>query len=85
MNNIIIYSSRFCPYCFAAKKLLKNMNLEYEEIYIDGNRKKKEEMIDKTNRFTVPQIFINDIHIGGFDDLSEKKRNGKLDKILIQK
>lgn len=80
--NIIIYSTSSCPYCVRAKALLQQKNLSYTEILIDQDDAKREEMVAKTNRQTVPQIFINDQHIGGCDDLYALERSGKLSEIL---
>ena len=83
MNKIIIYTKTTCPYCIEAKALLNNKGQVYQEIKIDNNESLRKEMIVKANgRMTVPQIFINDIHIGGCDDLHKLEREGKLDKIL---
>ena len=83
MNKIIIYTKTTCPYCIEAKALLNNKAQVYQEIKIDNNEALRKEMIIKANgRMTVPQIFINDAHIGGCDDLHKLEREGKLDKIL---
>ncbi len=80
--NITIYSKDICPYCDRAKNFFKNKGLEYHEIKITDD-KIKQEMIEKSNgRMTVPQIFINDHHIGGWDDLSALNSSGELKKIL---
>ena len=71
-----------CPYCFAAKKLLKQLNLEFDEIRVDKNPEKKQEMISKSGRFTVPQLFINKKHIGGYTDLVDYHKSGKLKKLI---
>ena len=71
MKKIFIYSSLICPYCTAAKKIFEKQKLKYTEILIDNNHKEKEKMISLSGgRVTVPQIFFNDDHIGGYDDLS---------------
>lgn len=82
--NIIIYSSSYCPYCVRAKELLKRKGASFTEIFVDKDDEKREEMITKTNRRTVPQIFINDKHIGGCDDLYELERTGKLNDLLVE-
>ncbi len=81
-NTILIYSTLFCPYCNAAKQLLKNKGLEYHEIRVDEDRQQRIIMMEKSGRTSVPQIFINDQHIGGFDDINALNRSGELDKIL---
>lgn len=82
MNNIIIYSTLICPYCNAAKQLLKNKGLEFQEIRIDMDRQQREIMMEKSGRTSVPQIFINDHHVGGFDDLNALTRSGQLEQLL---
>ncbi len=82
MSNIVIYSTAFCPYCDRAKSLLKRKGVEYEEIRIDQDRERMVEMMERSQRRTVPQIFIGDVHVGGFDDMSELDMAGKLDDLL---
>lgn len=80
MKKIIIYTKDNCPFCDMAKNLFNNKNLQYKEINVSNDQEKIEEMIQKAQgRRTVPQIFIDEEHIGGFDDLSEYNKNGKLD------
>lgn len=82
MTKIIIYTKDICPYCNKAKALLQRKNAQYHEIKVDDDVT-KEEMIKKANgKMTVPQIFINDIHIGGCDDLYAMEAEGKLDELL---
>lgn len=71
-----------CPYCSAAKQLLKNKNLDYQEIRVNQDRQQRQIMMEKSGRTSVPQIFINNQHVGGFDDLYALNRAGKLDQIL---
>lgn len=80
--HIIIYSASYCPYCVRAKELLKRKGANFTEIMVDEDEQQREEMIAKSNRRTVPQIFINDQHIGGCDDLYALDREGKLDQLL---
>lgn len=77
-----MYTKGYCPYCHAAKDLLGQKQVAYEEISIDGNATLREEMIRRAGRHTVPQIFIGDHHVGGFDDLSAANRSGELDRLL---
>lgn len=81
---IIIYSTSHCPYCVRAKELLKRKGVSFTEILVDADDKQREDMIEKTNRYTVPQIFINNQHIGGYDDLYELERTGKLTALLLE-
>jgi len=84
MPNIVIYTKPICPYCVKAKNLLKIKGVEqWEEIDISANPDKLTEMLDKSNGArTVPQIFIGDTHVGGFDDLDALNNAGNLDKLL---
>ena len=82
MNNVIIYTTASCSYCVAAKKLLENKNIPYSEIRIDADPSQRDEMIKRTNRYTVPQIFINDTHVGGYDDLYALSLSDQLEKLL---
>ena len=80
---ILVYSSMLCPYCFAAKKLLKKLNLNFEEILVDNDPKIKNKMIKLSNgRITVPQVFFGENHIGGYDDLKRFYEEGKLNLLL---
>jgi glutaredoxin 3 len=82
MTKIIIYTKDICPYCNKAKALLQRKNAQYHEIKVVDDAT-KEEMVKKANgKMTVPQIFINDIHIGGCDDLYAMEAEGKLDELL---
>ncbi len=81
-NNVIMYTTRLCGFCRAAKKLLDNKGVEYETIAVDFDSAKRQEMMDRSGRRTVPQIFIGDHHVGGFDDLSALETAGELDALL---
>jgi glutaredoxin 3 len=83
MQPVEIYTTRFCPYCVAAKALLKRKGVTYKEIDVGFTSGRREEMIQRANgRMTVPQIFIGDVHVGGNDDLQALERAGKLDPLL---
>jgi len=77
-----MYTTGFCPYCVAAKNLLKTKGADWDEIRIDKERGKRDEMIEKTQRRTVPQIFIGETHVGGFDDMAALDKAGELDELL---
>jgi len=79
---ITIYTGHRCAYCNAAKRMLDSKNATYTEININEDPAKAEEMIERTKRQTVPQIFIGDLHVGGFDDMAELNSEGKLDDLL---
>jgi glutaredoxin 3 len=78
-----IYTTRFCPYCSAAKALLKRKGVSYSEIDLSNEFGRRKEMIQRTNgRMTVPQIFIGTKHVGGSDELHALERAGRLDPLL---
>jgi len=83
--DVIMYSTLFCPYCMRARKLLKNKNIEFEEIRVGSSASLWQEMREKTGGTTVPQILINGQAIGGYDDMSQLDREGKLDTLLKEK
>lgn len=83
MKKILIYSSLICPYCIAAKRLFENEKLEYFEIIVDNSQTNRKKMIKLANgKSSVPQIFFDDFHVGGFDDLKEIFDKGCLIKML---
>ncbi len=83
MTKITMYSTRVCPYCVMAERLLVSKGIEItEKILVDVDSVRREEMMARTGRRTVPQIFIGDTHVGGFDDLSALDKAGKLDPLL---
>lgn len=84
MAKIEIYTSPFCGYCSRAKSLLDSKGAEYEEADVMMDDKKRAEMRSRTNRTSVPQIFINGQHIGGSDELAALEQAGKLDALLAQ-
>ncbi len=85
MNNIEIYTKAYCPFCHRAKAVLDSKGLQYKEIDVYGDNKLMDEMINRSKRRTVPQIFIDGKHIGGSDDLMRIKQTGELDKLLAEK
>jgi glutaredoxin 3 len=83
MPKIEIYSTAVSPYCVAAKNLLKSKGLEWQEVRVDTDPAQRDAMLQRSGgRRTVPQIFINDEHVGGFDDLVAADRSGKLAQLL---
>lgn len=82
MRAVRVYSTLFCPYCVMAKRLLEHKGVRYEEIRVDQDPVLREEMMRITGRRTVPQVFVGDTHVGGFDDLSALDRAGQLDPLL---
>ena len=83
MPTIRMYSTAVCPFCQRAEMLLKSKGVaEIEKIRIDLDPAKRDEMMEKTGRRTVPQVYIGEVHVGGFDDLAALDRAGKLDPLL---
>jgi len=79
---VTVYTSDWCPYCRRAKDLLSGKHVTFNEINVEDEPKFREEMIARSNRHTVPQIFIGDKHVGGCDDLFELDRSGELDRLI---
>lgn len=83
MANVEVYSGDFCPYCVRAKKLLEKKGVKYAEYNIKRELPRQVEMLERTGGArTIPQIFINDRHIGGCDDLYALESRGQLDPLL---
>ncbi|OGT89180.1 MAG: glutaredoxin 3 [Gammaproteobacteria bacterium RIFOXYA12_FULL_61_12] len=82
MPNVVVYSTTVCPYCVRAKALLKRKGVAFQEIMIDNDRALMREMMERSQRRTVPQIFIGDHHVGGYDDMAELDSLGELDPLL---
>lgn len=83
MSKILMYSTGVCPYCQMAERLLRSKGVvEIEKIRIDLDPDKRDEMMSRTGRRTVPQIYIGERHVGGFDDLSALDRAGGLNPLL---
>jgi len=84
MTKVDIYTKAYCPYCTHALALLKSKSVAYQEIKIDGDMTLREAMIERSQgSYTVPQIFIDDVHIGGCDQLVALEMNNKLDTLLL--
>ncbi len=81
-NSIVMYASPFCGYCSAAKRLLAEKGVEYTEIDVVAEPERRVEMIERSGRRTVPQIFIGARHVGGYDDLKALDASGELDALL---
>lgn len=82
MTKVVIYTKDHCPYCTLAKELLSSRQIPFTEIRVDLNPDQLQEMIRLTQKRTVPQIFINDQPIGGYDDLAALTKAGKLDSLI---
>lgn len=84
MSNVVIYTTRICPFCIRAKQVLDSKGAEYREIAVDANPELRLEMMEKSGRRTVPQIWIGTTHVGGFDDLWSLERGGELESLLAE-
>lgn len=79
---ITLYSTRLCPYCQAARRLLEARGASYEDIAVDGDADRRAQMAARAGRHTAPQIWIGETHIGGFTDLAALEQRGELDGLL---
>ncbi len=79
---VVMYTTGFCPYCIWARRLLSNKGVDFEDIRVDQYPERRPEMEQRSQRTSVPQIFIGDLHIGGFDDMSALDKAGRLDPII---
>ncbi|MEK9872660.1 MAG: glutaredoxin 3 [Betaproteobacteria bacterium] len=84
MPNVELYSTDWCPFCRRAEKLLSDKGIGFTKIKLDDEPGRKEELVNRSGRRTVPQIFIAGLHIGGCDDLFAIERSGQLDKLLSE-
>ncbi|MFV1874202.1 glutaredoxin 3 [Nioella sp.] len=83
MQTVEIYTSPFCGYCHAAKRLLADKGISFSEYDVARAPDKRQEMLSRANgRHTVPQIFVGETHVGGYDDMAALDRAGKLDSLL---
>lgn len=84
MSQIELYTTGQCPYCVRAKMLLQNKGVVWQEIRVDQESAQLQTMLQRSQRRTVPQIFINDQAIGGYDELAAMNRSGELDSLLAE-
>lgn len=84
MREVTIYTTGICPYCSMAKRLLDKKGIAYTEINVDRQPERREEMLRRAQRRTVPQIFIGEHHVGGFDDLYALEKSKQLDALLAK-
>lgn len=82
-TKVLMYTTAYCPYCVAARNLLDARSVEYTDLAVDGNPELRAEMSRLSNARTVPQIWINDAHVGGYTELAALERSGKLDLLLV--
>jgi glutaredoxin 3 len=82
MVEVVVYTTRWCPYCIRAKGLLNRKGISFNEVPVDGDRALREDMAGRAGRTSVPQIWIGDQHIGGCDELYALERAGRLGPML---
>lgn len=82
MPNITIYSSAACGFCVAAKNFLKNKGFDYSEVRVDLDPEQRRLMVERAGRTSVPQIFVGEVHVGGYDDMVAMDRRGELMALL---
>lgn len=80
--NIVMYTQALCGYCAAAKRLLKSKDAAFEEIDVTMDAVRRREMVERSGQRSVPQIFIGDTHVGGYDDMAALEQTGELDALL---
>ena len=81
-SRVLMYTTAVCPYCQMAERLLRSKGVEDEKVRVDLEPARRVEMMEKTGRRTVPQIYVGETHVGGYDDLAALDRAGKLDPLL---
>ena len=79
---VLMYTTAVCPYCQMAERLLRAKGVDIEKVRVDLEPQRRIEMMEKTGRRTVPQIYIGETHVGGYDDLAALDRAGRLDPLL---
>ncbi len=79
---VVMYTTAWCPYCIRARHLLKHKGVEFEDLRIEGRMDLRAEMEARSGRTSVPQIFIGDVHVGGYDDMAALEHAGELDALL---
>lgn len=82
MTKVLMYSTRFCPYCRMAERLLEKKGAQTEKVMVDENPASRDEMTRRAGRTSVPQIFIGETYVGGYMELAELERAGRLDALL---
>jgi len=82
MPKVTMYTTMICPYCVRAKHLLQRKRVDFEEVRIDLDQEQMQIMMERSRRHTVPQIFIDDLHVGGFNDIAAMETRGELDPLL---
>jgi len=84
MKKVKIYFSEYCPYCKSVEALMKKKNISFEKIDVDSDISLRQEMLEISGRTSVPQVFVNDLHLGGCDDVYDLENKGKLDSLIFK-
>ncbi|HUR39606.1 MAG TPA: glutaredoxin 3 [Verrucomicrobiae bacterium] len=84
MSKLLMYTTKWCPFCVMAKRLLATKGVDVEEVPVDTDPARRAEMMQRSGRRTVPQIFVDERHLGGFDDIAALEHKGELDPLLAQ-
>ena len=84
MKKVKIYFSEYCPYCKSVESLMNRKNISFEKIDVDLDVSLREEMVKISGRTSVPQVFVNDLHLGGCDDVYDLENKGKLDSLIFK-
>ena len=82
MARVTMYTTGVCPFCLMAERLLKSKGVDIEKVRVDLDPPRRQEMMERTGRRTVPQIYVGEKHVGGYDDLAALDRAGRLDALL---
>lgn len=82
MAKVVVYSAGYCGFCMRAKQLLERKGVEFTEVMVDRDPEQRAKLMEMTGRRTVPQVYIGATHVGGFDELYELERDGRLDELL---
>jgi glutaredoxin 3 len=82
MPQVLIYATAFCSYCTRARRLLQDKGVAFAEVPVDREPEQWQVMVERSRRHTVPQVFVDDLHLGGYDDLARLDASGELDSLL---
>ena len=82
MSQVVLYGTRFCPFCTAARRLLTAKGINYEDIPLDDDAQLRAEIMARSARNTVPQIWVGEVHVGGYTDLRQLEISGKLEQLV---
>ncbi|MDG1310695.1 MAG: glutaredoxin 3 [Porticoccaceae bacterium] len=82
MSQVVLYGTRFCPFCTQARRLLTAKEIDFQDIPLDSNPELRAEIMERSSRNTVPQIWIGEAHIGGYTDLRQLDMQGELDSLV---